>query len=309
MQESHPEHWLKLAISATAADAEAVEAALLAAGALAVTLEDEQDEARFETPEGDTALWSQTRVVGLFSAHGDPQLILATLREHLGEARLRGHRISHLPDQDWERVWLERFHPMRFGTRLWICPGGQPPPDPGAINIFLDPGLAFGTGTHPTTALCLEWLESAALENATVLDYGCGSGILAVAAARLGARLAWAVDIDPQALEATAANAAKNDVTARIRCALPPALPAIKVDCVVANILARPLRELAPGLAAHLGPGGPLVLSGILATQADEVIAAYRPWFKDFRLSQKEEWVRITAIKRAAEEEKPRHKS
>ncbi len=267
---------------------------------MAVSLEDEQDEARFETQPGATSLWSSTRVVGLFPAGSDLEAVLATLQQALGRKTPPPHRVSQLPDQDWERVWLERFQPMRFGRRLWICPGDHPPPDPEGVNLFLDPGLAFGTGTHPTTALCLEWLEGATLADATVLDYGCGSGILAVAAARLGAREVWAVDIDPQALEATAANAAKNQVTDRIHSALPQDLPAVTVDCVVANILARPLQELAPRLASHLGTGAPLVLSGILTEQADEVMAAYRPWFENFQTSRQEEWIRITAIRNRA---------
>ncbi len=294
---SPPAPWLQLAVIATPTDAEQIEAILLAAGAMAVSLEDEQDEARFETQPGSATLWTSTRVVGLFPAGSDLESVLASLQQALGRETPPPHRISQLPDQDWERVWLERFRPMRFGRRLWICPGDHPPPDPAGINIFLDPGLAFGTGTHPTTALCLEWLEGAALTGATVLDYGCGSGILAVAAARLGARRVWAVDIDPQALEASAANAAKNGVAAAIRGALPQALPTMEVDCVVANILARPLQELAPRLATYLGAGAPLVLSGILAEQAEEVMAAYRPWFGNFQVTRQEEWVRITALK------------
>ncbi|MFQ5487053.1 MAG: 50S ribosomal protein L11 methyltransferase [Gammaproteobacteria bacterium] len=294
---SAPAPWLQLAVIATPTDAEQIEAILLAADAMAVSLEDEQDEARFETQPGCATLWTSTRVVGLFPPGSDLEAVLATLQQALGRENPPPYRISQLPEQDWERVWLERFQPMRFGRRLWICPGDHPPPDPAGVNIFLDPGLAFGTGTHPTTALCLEWLEGAALAGATVLDYGCGSGILAVAAARLGARQVWAVDIDPQALEATAANAAKNEVAECIHTALPQDLPAMTVDCVVANILARPLQALAPRLATHLGAGAPLVLSGILTEQADEVMTAYRPWFENFQVTHQEEWIRITAIK------------
>ncbi len=295
-------HWLQVALIADRDETEAVEAALQEAGALSLTLEDAGGEARFHAqaaPE-DPELWRCNRVVGLFPPATDPQAVLARLRRTLGE--LPPHEIAPLPERDWERAWLDRFRPLRFGRRLWICPGGTTPPDPEAVPVFLDPGLAFGTGTHPTTAMCLEWLEAwmgdRSPQAPIVLDYGCGSGILALAAVKLGAARAWAVDVDPQALEATAANAARNGVAQRVHTATPEALPPLAAHCLLANILADPLRELAPRLAALLRPGTPLVLSGILDHQGEAVVAAYRPWFQHFETTARGEWLRITARRR-----------
>ncbi|MFQ5645052.1 MAG: 50S ribosomal protein L11 methyltransferase, partial [Thiogranum sp.] len=199
-----------------------------------------------------------------------------------------------LHDQDWERLWLERFQPMKFGERLWICPDGQrPPQDDAAILIDLDPGLAFGTGTHATTALCLEWLDRHAPRQQSVLDYGCGSGILAVAALKLGAAQVWGVDIDRQALWASGENAERNGVRAGLRTGLPGELPDQVFDLLLANILANPLIELAPRLAGLVRPDGWLVLSGILSAQADAVRAAYAPWFSLSGPVERDGWVRL----------------
>ncbi len=292
----HSNDWLKLAIIVKPHEVASVEACLERAGALAISLEDEGDEPCFEIRPGDGILpWRLTRVVGLFPAACDARAVLEAARRTLRRETVPPHRLTRLADQDWERAWLDRFRPMRFGRRLWICPGDQAPPDPGAINLFLDPGLAFGTGTHPTTALCLEWLDSAPLAGTTVLDYGCGSGILAIAALRLGAQRAWAVDIDAQALAATRANAERNGVADRIQAIPPEALPALAADCIVANILAGPLQALAPRLAQRAKADAALVLSGILAGQAQNVIDAYRPWYRDFEICRREEWVRVVA--------------
>ncbi len=290
--------WLQLILETDAARAEAVSAALEAQGALAVTLGDAADDPLFEPPPGSTPLWRHTRVTALFAADADVNAALGRAEEALGFA-LGGWRVEPLADQDWERSWMDDFHPIRFGERLWICPSWHTPPAPEAVNILLDPGLAFGTGTHPTTAMCLRWLDAHPPQGREVLDFGCGSGVLAVAACRLGAADAWATDIDPQALQATRANAAKNGVEACVRTAAPDILPApLQVDVLLANILARPLIDLAPALAGRVRSGGWALLSGILAEQAGTVIAAYAPWI-DLRVWQQEEdWVCLSGRRR-----------
>lgn len=270
--------WLQLRLDSEATRTEALEEALLGAGAVAVTLEDNADEPLLEPGVGETPLWRLTRLTGLFPADADMAAVLAGL-EGLLPAGNRP-RVEILEDKDWEREWMSHYRPMRFGERLWVCPSWLEPPDPTAINLLLDPGLAFGTGTHPTTALCLGQIAGCILDDAVVVDYGCGSGILAVAAARLGARQVLCIDNDPQALTATADNADRNAVpAATLTLGLPedcdPAPWRGACDLVVANILAGPLRTLAPTLAAFLRPGGTLLLSGILATQAGAVMAAY----------------------------------
>ncbi len=212
-------------------------------------------------------------------------------------AQIVGWSDSTLDDQVWERAWMEHFQPMQFGKRLWICPSGYEPPEPSAVNILLDPGLAFGTGTHPTTALCLRWLDSLSLDGETVLDFGCGSGILAVAALRLGASEAIGIDIDPQALIATRDNALKNGVEDRLRCLEPTANASQVCDVVVANILSSPLKLMAPMLSGRVAPGGSLVLSGVLARQAEEVAAAYAPFITLTVWAEHEGWVALSGQK------------
>jgi ribosomal protein L11 methyltransferase len=196
---------------------------------------------------------------------------------------------------------MQHFHPMRFGARLWICPSWQAPPAPDAVNILLDPGLAFGTGTHPTTALCLEWVDQHGADYDEVIDYGCGSGILALAAAKLGARHVWAVDNDPQALLATRANAANNGVAHLIDAVTPQALPALRTQLLLANILAQPLIDLADRFSAYVSPGGYIVLSGILTQQAASVAAAYQKHFEMAPWVGKDEWIRLVGKKRLQE--------
>ena len=268
--------WLQVHVLTDCAHASAVEAALQTAGAVSVTLLDAQDQPVLEPAPGETPLWPQVRVTGLFDGDSDA----TALRDRLGAALAPGPpgalRVEPLQDQAWERAWLEHFRPMRFGRRLWVVPGGQAADlADGDVAIELDPGLAFGTGTHPTTALCLEWLDSLALGGRRVIDLGCGSGILAVAALRLGAASAVAIDHDPQALLATRENAARNGVAARLMVLDTTAAPPAPADVVLANILAGTLIELAPGITALVAPGGRLALSGILADQVDGVLAAY----------------------------------
>jgi len=292
--------WVLLELTATAATAEPLADHLAAAGALAVSFEDEADDPVFEPAPGATMLWPRTAVVGLFAPDTDASAVLRAVQESLGLPAPPACRMRRLKERDWVRVWMDRFRPMRFGDRLWVCPAGQAPADPGsaAVTVVLDPGLAFGTGTHETTALCLEWLDRNLRPGWEMIDYGCGSGILAVAAAKLGARHVQAVDIDPQALHATGENARKNQVAGRISALDPARLTNRPADCLVANILAHPLIELAPRFTALVRPGGYLVLSGILHDQAAMAGAAYRNAFAFDPPAQRGDWVRLAAIRR-----------
>ena len=290
--------WLQLRVISNRAHAEHIEDALLASGALSVTLEDNADQPILEPGLGETPLWENTRVTGLFDATVDTTVISTQLGKQLDDC-FGNHRWEILEDKDWEREWMSHYHPIRCGDRLWICPSWQQPPEPEAVNLLLDPGLAFGTGTHPTTFLCLQWLDSLELNNKQIIDYGCGSGILAIASLLLGAKNAIGVDIDPQALLATADNAQRNHIDPeRINSYLPDSAPNTTADIVIANILAGPLTELAPLLASLTKPGGQLCLSGIMANQADIVMASYQPWFDFYPIASKEAWVRLTAHKR-----------
>lgn len=292
--------WRQLVIEAGDLDVEALSAFFETQGALSVTLVDAGDQPLFEPDPGTTPLWSSTRLTALF----DDDVDLAPVREafgrSFGEASQRLVE-QGLADQDWERSWLDRFQPMRFGEHLWVCPAGQRPPRAaGQVLVDLDPGLAFGTGTHPTTALCLEWLDRHPPVDCRVLDFGCGSGILAIAALKLGAAAVWAADIDPQALWATRENARRNRVAERLNTGLPADVKGQRFAVLLANILANPLIELAPRLAEVLEPGGRLVLSGILSEQADAVRRAYEPWVSFAPLAVQQDWVRLEGIKSAS---------
>lgn len=266
--------WRQLAATVAQSLAEDVSDWFMARGALSVSLDDAGDQPLFEPPPGETPLWNLTRVTGLFEEDAVTEGFERLAREAFGDQMVEWSETT-LDDQVWERAWMEHFQPMRFGRRLWICPSGFEPPEPLAVNILLDPGLAFGTGTHPTTALCLRWLDALSWNGETVLDFGCGSGILAVAALRLGASTAIGIDIDPQALTATRDNALKNGVEDRLRCLEATANESAICDVVVANILAGPLVELSSRILGHLRPGGRLALSGILEDQAASVRSAY----------------------------------
>ena len=290
--------WLQVRLAITPDQAETYEDALLEVGAVSVTFMDAEDQPIFEPDLGTTPLWSHTHLLALFEADTDPDSLVAHLQLLTGGA-LPEHRIERIEDQDWERSWMDNFQPMRFGRRLWIVPSWHAAPEPEAVNLLLDPGLAFGTGTHPTTALCLEWLDGQELAGCSVLDFGCGSGILAIAALLLGAPQAVGTDIDPQALEASRDNAGRNGIEpARFALYLPADLPQQAADVVVANILAGPLVALAPQLTRLVKPGGRLALSGILAEQAEEVRAAYNEAFVLEPTALKDGWVRISGIRR-----------
>lgn len=288
--------WLQLTLEAPREAVEQVEDALLEAGAVSVTLADAHDVPVLEPLPGETPLWPDARITGLFEADTDPDAVRALLATRLSTSLLTSLRDEIVADQDWERAWMDSFQPMRFGERLWIVPSWHEPPEPEHVNLLLDPGLAFGTGNHATTALCLSWLDGEPLAGKTVLDFGCGSGILAIAALKLGAREAWAVDIDPQAVTATADNAQRNGIDpGRLHIGLPSLLsPELRADVVIANILANPLIELAGQLALHVAPGGRIALSGILIEQADAVRQAYLDQGIDMAPPVvRDDWVRL----------------
>jgi ribosomal protein L11 methyltransferase len=289
--------WHQLAITVDESGAEPISDFLANLGAVAVSFEDAGDQPLFEPKPGETPVWRRTKVIGLFDANAEMDRVRDAIANEFGE-RVLQYRLEDLEDRAWERAWLDHFQPMRFGRRLWICPTGFEPPEPQAVNVLLDPGLAFGTGTHPTTALCLEWLDGQYLQGKTVIDYGCGSGILAVAALKLGAAKAYGVDIDPQALTASGENARKNGVEHHLRLGYPREIAAVRADVVVANILATPLIELAAEIGEKVRAGGRLALSGILAAQVESVRAAYVSQFDFSPPVLREEWALLIGIRR-----------
>ena len=290
--------WLQVRLAISPEQAETYEDALLEVGAVSVTFMDAEDQPIFEPELNTTPLWSHTHLLALFEADTDAAHVLAHLKLLTG-AELPEHMSEVIEDQDWERSWMDNLRPMRFGLRLWIVPSWHAAPEPDAVNLLLDPGLAFGTGTHPTTALCLEWLDGQDLQDCDLLDFGCGSGILAIAALLLGAKQAVGTDIDVQALEASRDNAGRNHIEAeRFPLYLPEDLPQEPADVLVANILAGPLVALAPQLATLVKTGGRLALSGILAEQGEEVAAAYASTFDLDPIANRDGWVRITGRRR-----------
>lgn len=290
--------WLQIKIDSNKTDADAIEDAVLAAGAVSVTLEDNADQPILEPALGETPLWDNTRITGLFDAETNTEQANKLAELELGKA-LPPHRWELLEDKDWEREWMKNYHPIQCGENLWICPSWIEPPQPEKINLMLDPGLAFGTGTHPTTFLCLQWIDEQDVAGKKLYDYGCGSGILGIAALLKDADQVLGVDIDPQALLATASNAERNNLPAdAMPVFLPEDCPTEQADIMLANILAGPLAELAPSLNALTKPGGLLCLSGILDIQANAVMDAYKEWFDFDPVSQKDEWVRLTARKK-----------
>jgi ribosomal protein L11 methyltransferase len=290
--------WLQVTFNCDRERAPLIEAALENAGALAVTLRDAGDEAQLEPPLGTTPLWREVTLTALFPDE-PPALVTTQLLAHSLAAQLPAEPLfERIQDQAWERVWLDDFGPARFGRRLWVCPKGQPAGDPDAVVVELDPGLAFGTGHHATTALCLRWLDGVDLDGKSVLDFGCGSGILAIAALRLGAARAIAVDHDPLALDVTRSNAEQNNVSDRLLAFLPEDMSTEPADLLLANILAGPLVELAPRLAALVHVGGPIALSGILLDQSTEVSHAYAPWFELDAPRTEDDWVLLCGRRR-----------
>lgn len=291
--------WIQLRLDANEETAEKYSDWLSASGAQAVTFIDAQDTPIYEPLPGDEVLyWSNTVVMGLYEASFDMDKVINYLKSIHPDKQDMRYKLEQLEDKDWEREWMDNFHPMKFGARLWICPSWRDVPDPAAVNVMLDPGLAFGTGTHPTTAMCLTWLDGLDLTGKTVVDFGCGSGILSLAALKLGAKKVIGIDIDPQALQASKANAERNNVDDRLALYLPKDQPTLTADVVVANILAGPLRELAPTIIAFVKPGGLLALSGILDNQAEQLQQVYAQWCDMDPVSTQEEWVRLSGTKR-----------
>ena len=289
--------WRQFVMHLEQLEPERIEEILGRHGALAVTLTDAADEPVLEPAPGETPLWGQTRITGLFPIDADFDALTLDLLASLGVERLPDYWLEDLADREWEREWERDFQPMRFGRRLWVCPSGHEVSDLDAVVIRLDPGLAFGTGTHPTTALCLAFLDSENMEGRRMLDYGCGSGVLAIAAVLLGAASATGVDIDPQALVAAGSNSVANGVGGRLALLPGNADCGSAYDVVVANILARPLIDMAPRLAASIAPGGRLALSGILTNQADAVQAAYEAWIDFDPPRSSDDWVLLTGTK------------
>ena len=298
--------WLELSLRCRAADEARLEAALEDLGALSVSLLDAADadneQAILEPGVGELPLWPEITMLALFEAGTDEHLLLHALEAYDPRIDLANASFRTVADQDWERAWMDQYAPMRFGTRTWIIPWNMaaPPEAAGGVIVRLDPGLAFGSGTHPTTALCLAWLDGLDLAGQTVLDFGCGSGILALAALKLGAARAVGVDNDPQALAATRDNADRNDVGERLAVYAPEDEPAATYPVVVANILAVALDALAETLAARVAPGGVIAMSGILHGQEPELLARYGPWFEALAVTRQDDWVRISGRRKAA---------
>lgn len=291
--------WLQISFTVTPEDVQSMSDVLTEAGAQTVSMQSGNDEAIYEPPPGATTLWSHTRVIGLFDGATDSNKVLEFVKTTLKKPVLPEYRIEHLGDEDWQRKWMESIQPQCFGDRLWIYPSWHATPHEDTINIILDPGLAFGTGSHPTTSLCLEWLDQHDIRGWDMIDYGCGSGILSIAAVKLGARHVWAIDIDPQALQATQDNAHKNGVHQHITPLYPEGLPEIKADGLIANILANPIRDLVPCFSDLIRSGGYIVLSGILKDQAAEIMTALEKWFDRDDIVEREGWVRLVARRKA----------
>jgi len=298
--------FLELTLTIRSEQQPRVEEALEDIGALSVTLQDADaetpdEQAIFEPGVGELPLWPTITLNALFDEHTDRRGLTEAQGELLPWLEPNQVQYRDIADQDWERAWMDTFKPMQFGRRLWIYPWNiEPPADDDAVVVRLDPGLAFGSGTHPTTALCLEWLDAQALQGRSVIDYGCGSGILAIAALKLGAASAVGVDNDPQALTASADNAERNEVAERLALFLPEDHDVEPADVFVANILAGPLAELAPTFAAAARPGAPFAISGILKGQEDELLERYAEWFEELRADTREDWVRISGRRRQA---------
>ncbi|WP_337244408.1 50S ribosomal protein L11 methyltransferase [Luteimonas sp. gir] len=301
---------LELSLRCSEAEQPRYARALEDVGALAVTMLDadadtSNEQAILEPGVGETPLWNSVVLTALFEVDTDALALLAALESFDGGLDWTRAGFAKVEDQDWERAWMDQYVPLRFGARTWIVPWNSEVPEEAgddAAIVRLDPGLAFGSGTHPTTSLCLQWLDGLAtdgvLDGCTVLDYGCGSGILALAALKLGAAQAIGVDNDPQALQASGDNAARNGVDTALTVFLPSDAPQASYPVVVANILATALDALAETLAERVAPGGRIALSGILDGQEEALLRRYRPWFEQLAVTREGDWVRIDGVRR-----------
>ena len=289
--------WLQLIIPTNETEADKLSDALMEQGAVSVTLQDMQDQPMLEPAIGTTPMWSQTRAVGLFDANQDLKQVIKNVEQQL-RVKISDWKDEPLEDKDWVRAWMDNFKPMQFGEKLWVVPSNFKPPQPEAANILLDPGLAFGTGTHPTTSMCLEWLDANPPTGKDIIDFGCGSGILAIGAILLGAKYAEAIDLDPQALLATIDNAEKNNVSHNIKTYLPNQFKNKTTSLLLANILASPLIELSSYFADLTETKGQIVLSGILAEQVEEVLAAYKTYFDIQLWKQQDDWVCLAGVRK-----------
>jgi ribosomal protein L11 methyltransferase len=284
--------WQQVSVTCQSAQLAEVEDLLLELGALSISLRDAGDEPIYEPLPGDTPVWSESVVTATFAGDCDSESITQMLAARLPAGLAGSIACDSFRDRDWEQAYRQHFRPIQCAPELWIVPSWTEPPDPGATIVRLDPGLAFGTGGHPTTALCLAWLAEQRLEGLELVDFGCGSGILAIAAIKLGAKRVLAVDIDPQALDACQSNMAMNAIEPdRIPTCLPEELGAVTVDLLMANILAGPLLELAQRFAGLVRPGGKILLSGILRSQQEEIQSAYNRFFEMEPARQRDEWV------------------
>ena len=291
--------WQELKIQVLSDSVPLLEEKLFASGAVSLTYLDAKDQPIFLEILNETPLWESVFILSLFSETTDLEPLISELGQDRAIVNCNELKIKTLADQDWETKWMVDFQPMQFGDKLWVCPSWITPPDPSAKNIILDPGLAFGSGDHPTTSLCLSWLYDHLTKGQEVMDYGCGSGVLSIAARLLGASTVYAVDYDPQAITAISNNIEKNMISeGRIRTYLPEDLPTIRVDCLVANILAMPLIELSEQFSNLTKPMGKLVLSGILEEQTNSVIQHYKRWFEIDKPQEKDGWVLISCTRK-----------
>lgn len=291
--------WQQLKIQVESEKAVKLEEKLLEAGAISISFLDAKDQPIFAEELGSVFLWQQTYILALFNHSTNLDSLISELNKVLSITNSNKLEIIEIQDQNWQEKWKKDFKPINFGKNLWICPSWDPPPDPSATNIILDPGLAFGSGNHITTSLCLKWLAQFLVEGSKVVDYGCGSGVLSIASAMLGASKIYAVDNDPQAITATIDNSLKNRLDKdTITTYLPEALPEIKADILLANILAKPLIDLAEHFSGKLRPGGHIVLSGILRDQTTLICDHYEKWFSIEKSIIEQDWALLTGTRK-----------